>query len=205
MNLLNQGILAIKLGWGSTFACLPIKFKIMQNRLLGSTWMQLSANWSYHKIPKISPGAYIFQRPFLRGLYVWRGLSRREICISKLIGLDLWLEGNLPLFHVFIWGQFPSTSPQWGLYLEEQFNEGFFALPIWGAYICRDLYMEGLIFGILRYSISTCHHHHHHHYQGSLSWAEPMAYPVCLIFHRAENSLVHEVSIPLIRVTCYHA
>ena len=23
----------------------------------------------YRKIPKISPGAYIFQRPFLRGLY----------------------------------------------------------------------------------------------------------------------------------------
>ena len=23
----------------------------------------------YHKIPKISPGAYIFQKPFLRGLY----------------------------------------------------------------------------------------------------------------------------------------
>ena len=38
----------------------------------------------YRKIPKISPGAYIFQRPFLRGLflegfifggaYTWRGL-----------------------------------------------------------------------------------------------------------------------------------
>ena len=128
--------------------------------------MQLSANWSYHKIPKISPGAYIFQRPFLRGLYVWRGLSWRDICISKLIGLDLWLEGNLPLL---LCGQFPSTSPQWGLYLEEQFNEGFFTLPVWGAYICRGLSMEGLIFGILRYSISTCHPHHHHHYQGSLS------------------------------------
>ena len=25
--------------------------------------------WNYRKIPKISPGAYIFQRPFLRGLY----------------------------------------------------------------------------------------------------------------------------------------
>ena len=24
----------------------------------------------YHKIPKISPGAYIFQRPFLRGLFL---------------------------------------------------------------------------------------------------------------------------------------
>ena len=29
----------------------------------------------YRKIPKISPGAYIFQRPFLRGIYVRRGLS----------------------------------------------------------------------------------------------------------------------------------
>ena len=28
----------------------------------------------YRKIPKISPGAYIFQRPFFSGLF-WRGLS----------------------------------------------------------------------------------------------------------------------------------
>ena len=48
----------------------------------------------YHKIPKISPGAYIFQRLSLRGLfleellfggaYLWR-----EISVSKLIGLAL--------------------------------------------------------------------------------------------------------------------
>ena len=48
----------------------------------------------YRKIPKISPGAYIFQRPFLRDLfleglifggpYLWR-----EIFVSKLIGLAL--------------------------------------------------------------------------------------------------------------------
>ena len=48
----------------------------------------------YRKIPKISPRAYIFQRPFLRGLfleglifggaYLWR-----EICVSKSIGLAL--------------------------------------------------------------------------------------------------------------------
>ena len=25
---------------------------------------------TYRKIPKISPGAYIFQRPFLRGLFL---------------------------------------------------------------------------------------------------------------------------------------
>ena len=51
----------------------------------------------YRKIPKISPEAYIFQRPFLRGLvleglifggaYLWR-----EICVSKSIGLALYLK-----------------------------------------------------------------------------------------------------------------
>ena len=48
----------------------------------------------YHKIPKIHSGAYIFQRPFWRGLfleglifegaYLWR-----EICVSKSIGLAI--------------------------------------------------------------------------------------------------------------------
>ena len=33
-----------------------------------------------------------------------------------------------------------------------RFKEGFFALRVWGAYIWRGLYMEGLIFGILRYA-----------------------------------------------------
>ena len=31
-----------------------------------------------------------------------------------------------------------------------RFNGGFFALRFWGAYIWRGLYMQGLIFGILR-------------------------------------------------------
>ena len=48
----------------------------------------------YRKIPKISPGAYIFQGAFLRGLFL-EGLIfgeaylRREICVSKSIGLAL--------------------------------------------------------------------------------------------------------------------
>ena len=49
---------------------------------------------SYRKIPKISPESYIFQRPFLRGLFL-EGLIyggaylRRNICVSKSIGLAL--------------------------------------------------------------------------------------------------------------------
>ena len=36
------------------------------------------------------------------------------------------------------------------LYLEGRFNGGQFALRVWGAYIWRNLFMEGLTFGILR-------------------------------------------------------
>ena len=48
--------------------------------------------FKYRKIPKISPGAYIFQRPFLRGLFldglIFGGAYvRREVCVSKSIGL----------------------------------------------------------------------------------------------------------------------
>ena len=61
---------------------------------------------TYRKIPKISPGAYIFQRPFSRGLFL-EGLIfggaclRREICVSKSIGLALQLEVNLPFLLCF--------------------------------------------------------------------------------------------------------
>ena len=112
----------------------------------------------YRKISKISPGAYIFQRPFLRGLfleepmfggaYVWR-----EICVIKSVGLACsGNENNLPFCFVLlcIRGQIPSTSPTGILYSEGRFNEGFFALRFWGAFIWRGLYIGGLIFGILR-------------------------------------------------------
>ena len=60
------------------------------------------------------------------------------------------------LFYFVSEGNFLSTSPLGGLYLDGLFNVGFFALPVWGACIWRGLvfggglYMEGLIFGILR-------------------------------------------------------
>ena len=78
----------------------------------------------------------IFQRPFLRGLFleglIFEGAYvRREICVSKSIEL--------------------ACRPPGGFYSEGQFKGGFFVLQFWGAYIWRGLYMEGLIFGILRY------------------------------------------------------
>ena len=122
-----------------------------------------SACINYRKIPKISPVAYIFQRPFLRGLFL-RGLIfggayvGREICVSKSIKLAC---SGMEIYHfcfvlLCIRGQIPSASPPGGLYSEERFNGGFFVLRFWGAYIWRGLYMEGLIFGILRYISKAC-------------------------------------------------
>ena len=57
------------------------------------------------------------------------------------------------LFYSVFEGKFQVQAPG-GLYLEGQFNRGFFALRVWGPYIWRNIYMEGLIFGILQYFLS---------------------------------------------------
>ena len=106
----------------------------------------------YHKIPKISPfEGLIFEELLFGGAYV-----RRKISFSKSIGLVC--SAKEIYFFCFVLlcirGQIPSTSPPGGLYSEGRFYGGFFALRIWGAYIWRGLYMDGLIFGILRYLYS---------------------------------------------------
>ena len=46
------------------------------------------------------------------------------------------------LFYFVFEGNFPSTSPRGGLYLEGLFNGVSFALPVWGACIWRGLFSE---------------------------------------------------------------
>ena len=71
---------------------------------------------TYHKIPKISPGAYF-----------WRGLSREGNLHFKIDWASLIVGSKFTVFVLFYFvfeGNFPSTSPG-GLYLEGRFN-GFF-------------------------------------------------------------------------------
>ena len=99
----------------------------------------------------------MLQRPSLRGLFleslIFGGAYlRREICISKLTGLALQVEVNfmfLLCFTLYLRVIF-QVQPPGGLYLEGRCNGGFLPLPVWGAYIWRGSYMEGLILGILR-------------------------------------------------------
>ena len=116
--------------------------------------------WSimnYRKIQKISPGAYIFQRPFSRDLFLEGLMYGEKFAFQNRLGWPYsWKE--IYRFSVLpcIWGQFASTNPWGDLYLEGSFNGGFLQYEFGGLIIIwRDLYMEGLIFGILRYIFSA--------------------------------------------------
>ena len=61
---------------------------------------------------------------------------------SKIDWVSLIVGSKFTIFALFYFvfeGNFPSTR---SLYLEGQFNGGCFALPVWGAYICRGSFSE---------------------------------------------------------------
>ena len=100
----------------------------------------------YRKISKNKPRGLYFSKTLFEGL-IWR-----EICVSKSIGLAFIVGRKFIVFALFyslFEGNFQVQAPG-GLYLKGRFNGGFFALRILGAYIWRGVYMEGLIFRILR-------------------------------------------------------
>ena len=91
----------------------------------------------------------------MEGLIFGGAYLRRGICVSKPIGLALLLEVNLPFllcFTLYLRAIFQLQAPRGGYIWRGDVTEVFFALPVWEVYIRRGLYMEGLIFGILRYS-----------------------------------------------------
>ena len=95
-------------------------------------------NVKYRKIPKISPGAYIFQRPLLRGLSTDGNLRFKIDWVSLIFGSK---STVFALFYVVFEGNLPSTSP-WGLIFG-------------GAYTWRGLFSESCVrysdmFSILR-------------------------------------------------------
>ena len=85
----------------------------------------------------------------MEGLLFGGGYLRREICVSKSIGLASQMEGNLPFllcFTLYFRANSKYKPPREGLYLEGRFNGGVFALPVWG-WGGGELYLEALIHG----------------------------------------------------------
>ena len=100
----------------------------------------------YRKIQEISPGAYIFQRPFLRGLFLEGQLRFKIDWASLIVGMKF---TNFACFSLYL-RQFPSTSPpggEWGAYIwRGDLTEGFlryeFGVFILGAFTWRGLFSE---------------------------------------------------------------
>ena len=76
----------------------------------------------YRKIPKISLEAYIFQRPFLRGLSTKGNLCFKIYWASPIVGSK---STVFALFYFVFEGNFSITSPQ-GAYV---WGGGDFTLP----------------------------------------------------------------------------
>ena len=83
----------------------------------------------YRKIPKISPGAYIFERPFLRAALIFgRGLSTEGNLRFKIDLASLIVGRKFTVFALFYFvfeGNFPSTSPRGAYIWRGDLTEGF--------------------------------------------------------------------------------
>ena len=102
----------------------------------------------YQKIPKKSPTVYIFQRPFLRGLFlegpIFGGAYvRREICVSKLIGLAC--SGKeitiFALFYFVFEGKFQVQAPRGPYIGRGDLKEGILCCDF-GGLIFRGAYFR---------------------------------------------------------------
>ena len=94
------------------------------------------------KFRKYGPGLI-----FLRGLFLKGPIfGRREGDKGFKIDWASLIHGSkftvFRLFHSVFEGNFPSTSPREAYIWRGDLTEVFFALPVWGAYIWRGLYME---------------------------------------------------------------
>ena len=132
------------------FKDLKAKFNFIINFLLSLV--------TYRKNSENKPRGIYFSKALFQGLifggaYIRRGLSTEGNLRFKIDWASLIVGSKFTVFALFYFvlkGNFPSTSPRGAYIREGRFNGGFFAFPAWGAYIWRGLYMEGLIFGLLR-------------------------------------------------------
>ena len=109
----------------------------------------------YRKIPKISPGAYTFQSPFLRGLLDWASL----IVVGRKFTI-------FALFYFVFEGKFQVQGPRGAYIRRGNLTEGFLrydfgGLIFGGAYTQRGLFSE--FYGMVRKAIVIiCYTHSQH-------------------------------------------
>ena len=108
------------------------------------------AHIKYRKIPKISCGLIFFKALF-EGLILRRGLTMEGNLRFKIDWASLIVGRKFTVFALSLYLKAiskckpPAPLPGEGggcLYSEGQFNGGFFALQVWGAYTWKGLFLE---------------------------------------------------------------
>ena len=112
----------------------------------------------YCKIAKMSPGAYIFQRPFLRSLFL-EGLIfgvayvRWEICVSKFIGLACsGKEIHHFCFILLFESKFHVQAPRGAYIRSGDLTERFLGYDFEGLLFGRAYTWRGLFLEFLQYT-----------------------------------------------------
>ena len=106
----------------------------------------------YRKIPKISPGGYIFIRPLLRGLFL-EGLIYEGKFMFKIDWASLIVGSKFtvfPLFYLIFEGNFPSTSPRGAYIWRSDLTEGFLRYRF-GGLIFEGAYFRKLTVTLRRF------------------------------------------------------
>ena len=114
------------------FAAENIKNRLLALRARDKIWARLA----------------LFEGFIFGGEYIRRGLSTEGNLRFKIDWANLIFGSKFTVFALFYFvfeGKFPSTSPQWTYIWRGDLTKAFLR-HIWGR-----LYMEGPIFGILRY------------------------------------------------------
>ena len=104
---------------------------------------------SYRKIPKISPGAYIFQRPFLRGLFLEGLMYGGKFAFQNRLG-QLVVGRKFTIFALFYFvfeGKFQVQAPRGAYIRRGDLTEGFLRYEFGGlifgaAHTWRGLFSE---------------------------------------------------------------
>ena len=112
----------------------------------------------YRKIPKIGPGAYIFQRPFRRGLfsggaYIRRGLSTEGNLRFQLHWVSLIVGGKFTVFALFYLvfeGNFPSRNPQGAYIWRGDLTEGFLRYRFGGLIFGGAYFRNFTVWDVIR-------------------------------------------------------
>ena len=95
----------------------------------------------------------LFEGLIFGGAYIQGGLSMEGNLRFKIDWASLIVGSKFTVFALFYFvfeGNFLSTSPRGAYIWRGDLTEGFLHYQFGGASIWKGLYMEGLIFGILR-------------------------------------------------------